>query len=282
LFLGAPIALSPALFAYSLLYPWTDNFLDDSRRGRAEKLAFGEWLTLRLAGAKPPPRGLHREQVSRLVGMIERFYPRAEFPEIYLSLVFIHKAQMRSLEQQNVARAWEERALLHLSIAKGGASVLTDAYLVHGSLTEDEAEFMFAYGVVLQLMDDLQDFREDLSNRHMTLFTLRANLGSLDEVTARLWAFTKTVIWGFNRFAFAQPDHLKSLIQQNLRLLLVQTVARNPEFYTPEFARVLEASSPVRFCFLAGQAHTLRGRFTRVLASIRQNRRTDSLFAMLD
>jgi hypothetical protein len=282
LFLRAPITLSPTLFAYSMLYPWTDNCLDDLRLERAAKLAFGDWLTLRLSGAKAPPPDLHSEQVCRLVGMIERLYPRAEFPEVYLSLRAIHHAQMQSLDQQDAARTWDEQALLKLSIAKGGTSVLTDASLVRGSLTHDEAEFMFAYGVLLQLMDDLQDFRDDLVNKHMTIFTRQIGLGPLDEVTARLWAFTQKVLWSFSRFASAQPGSLKSLIQDNLRLLLVQTVARNHEFYTPDFVRRVEASSPVRLCYLAGQEKALAGRYSRVLASIRHSRRLDSLFEMLD
>ena len=282
LFLRAPIALSPALFAYSMLYPWTDNCLDDLRLDRAAKLAFGDWLTLRLSGAKAPPRDLHSKQVGLLVGLIERLYPRAEFPEVYLSLGAIHHAQMRSLDQQDAARDWDEQALLDLSIAKGGASVLTDACLVRGSLADDEAEFMFAYGVLLQLMDDLQDLRDDLANRHMTIFTRRTRVGPLDDVTARLWAFTKKVLWHFSPFASAQPGSLKSLIQDNLRLLLVQTVARNQEFYTADFVMRVEASSPVRFSYLAAQEKTLAGRYSQVLASIRQSRRVDSLFEMLD
>ena len=282
LFLHAPITLSPALFAYSMLYPWTDNCLDDLRLECAAKHAFGDWLTLRLSGLKAAPRDLHAEQVGRLIGMIERLYPRAEFPEVYLSLRAIHHAQMRSLEQQDAARDWDDQALLSLSIAKGGASVLTDACLVRGSLTEDEAEFMFAYGVLLQFMDDLQDLRDDLANRHMTIFTRQTGVGPLDEVTTRLWAFTRKVLWSFSRFASAQPCSLKSLIQDNLRLLLVQTVARNHEFYTPDFVRRVEASSPVRFCYLARQEKTLSGRYSQVLASIRHSRRVDSLFEILD
>jgi hypothetical protein len=282
LFLRGPITLSPALFAYSMLYPWTDNCLDDLLLESAAKVAFGDWLTLRLSGIKAAPRDPHAEQVGRLIGMIERLYPRSEFPEVYLSLRAIHHAQMRSLEQQDAARDWNEQALVSLSIAKGGASVLTDACLVRGSLTEDEEEFMFAYGVLLQLMDDLQDLRDDLANRHMTIFTRQTRVGPLDEVTTRLWAFTRKVLWSFSRFASAQPCSLKSLIQDNLRLLLVQTVARNHEFYTPDFVTRVEASSPVRFCYLAGQEKTLAGRYSRVLASIRRSRRIDSLFEMLE
>ena len=282
LFLRAPITLSPPLFAYSMLYPWTDNCLDDAQLDLAEKLAFGDWLTLRLSGVKAAPWNLHSQQVCRLVGMIERFFPRAEFPAVYLSLQAIHQAQMRSLEQQDAARAWDERALLRLSIAKGGASVLTDACLVRGSLTEEAAEFTFAYGVVLQLMDDLQDFRQDRANRHVTIFTVHAELGPLDEVTARLWAFTQSVLWRFNRFAATQPVSLKSLIQDNLRLLLTQTVARSSTCYTPEFVRLVEASSPVRFRYLAGQEKTMAKKYSRVVAIIRQNRKLDSLFELLD
>jgi hypothetical protein len=282
LFLRAPITLSPALFAYSMLYPWTDNCLDDLRLEPAAKLAFGDWLALRLSGAKAPPRDRHAQQVGCLVGMIERLYPRAEYPEVYLSLQAIHHAQMRSLDQQDATRNWDEQALLSLSIAKGGASVLTDACLVRGSLTEGEAEFMFAYGVLLQLMDDLQDLRDDLANRHMTIFTRQTRVGPLDDVTTRLWAFTQKVLWSFSRFASAQPCSLKSLIQDNLRLLLVQTVARNREFYTPGFVLRVEASSPVRFCYLAGQEKTLAGRYSQVLGSIRRSRRIDSLFEVLE
>jgi hypothetical protein len=282
LFLRAPIALSPALFAYSMLYPWTDNCLDDLRLERAAKLAFGDWLTLRLSGLNAAPQGLHAEQVGRLVGMIERLYPRAEFPEVYLSLQAIHHAQMSSLNQQDPKRNWDEQALLNLSIAKGGASVLTDSCLVRGWLTEDEAEFMFAYGVLLQFVDDLQDLRDDLANRHMTIFTRQAGVGPLDQLTTRLWAFTQKVLWSFSRFASAQPGALKSLIQDNLRLLLMHTVARNPGFYTPNFVMRVEASSPVRFCYLAEQEKTLAGRYSQVLASIRRGRRVDSLFEMLD
>jgi hypothetical protein len=188
---------------------------------------------------------------------------------------------MNSLDQQDAARAWDKQALLNLSIAKGGTSVLTDACLVRGWLTDEESEFMFAYGVLLQLVDDLQDLRDDLANGHMTIFTRQTRLGLLDEITSRLWAFTRKVLSSFSAFVSAQPSSLKSLIQDNLRLLLLQTVARHQEFYTRGFVAALEASSPVRFCYLIRQEKTLAGRYSQVSASIRQSRRLDSLFEML-
>lgn len=299
LLLQAPVALSPAVFGYSMLYPWTDNRLDDPRLGRAAKVAFGDWLTLRLKGEAPPARDTHSEQVSALVARIEHLYPRPEFPEVYLSLEAIHQAQMKSLEQQDAARSRDEQALLELSIAKGGASVLADACLVRGWLTEDEAEFMFAYGVVLQLMDDLQDLRDDLANGHMTIFTRQATRGALDGLTRQLWAFTQAVLVGqrgperrhsaglgrsdrLSRQNAGAPGSITGLIQNNLRMLLLQSVARYRESYTKVFASHLEESSPVRFEYLARQEKELAGRYSKVVAAIRRNRRLGSVFEMLD
>jgi hypothetical protein len=78
-----------------------------------------------------------------------------------------------------------------------------------------------------------------------------------------------------------QPCCLKSLIQGNLRLLLLQTVARCQKFYTPGFVGALEVSSPVRFCYFARQEKTLAARYSRMSASIRKSRRLDSLFEIL-
>ena len=282
LLLRAPITLSPAVFAYSMLYPWTDNCLDDPKLGRGAKVAFGDWLALRLAGEKAPPPDAHGEEVGALVGRIEQLYPRPEFPEVYLSLQAIHQAQMESLDQQDGARAWNERTLLGLSIAKGGAAVLADACLVRGWLSEDEAEFMFGYGVVLQLMDDLQDLRDDLANGHMTIFARQTRLGTLDGLTSKLWAFTRHVLGSYDRWAATPSASVMALIRDNLRLLLLQAVAQNREFYTGAFVSELEDASPVRFCYLARQEKTLAGRYSKVLASIRRNRRLASVFEMLD
>ena len=244
LLLRAPITLSPSVFAYSMLYPWTDNCLDDPQLSPEAKRAFGNWLTLRLAGLDGVAPDAHCGEVGALVARIEGQYPRPEFPDVYFSLQAIHKAQMHSLRQQDASRDWGEQALLDLSIAKGGASVLADASLVRGWLSHEEAEFMFAYGVVLQLIDDLQDLGDDLRNRHMTLFTRQTALGALDALTTRFWAFTRLVLGSFNRFASAQSASLKRLLQDNLRFIVLQSVARHRRFYTPAFVSMLEDRPP--------------------------------------
>ncbi|HVM46802.1 MAG TPA: hypothetical protein VMU04_02195, partial [Candidatus Acidoferrum sp.] len=282
LLLGAEIALTPAVFAYSMLYPWTDNVLDNVQVGHEAKIELGDWLALRLAGQAAPPPNAHCAQISALIGMIERQYPRPEFPGVYFSLQAIHTAQMRSLAQQNAAAADDEHWLLRLSIAKGGASVLADAWLTRGSLTHEEAEFMFAYGVVLQLMDDLQDLADDLKHRHNTLFSRQAGLGALDALTGRLWAFTQRALRVPCGSASAPSDSVRLMIGENLRLMLLQGVARHRECYTPSFLRSVEAASPVSFAYLARQEASLRERYSKALRSVQRKRKLASAFELLD
>ncbi len=282
LFLNRDIALSPAAFGYSMLYPWTDNYLDDPRMPESSKVAFGDWLARRLSGACSAAPAAHAAQVGRLVGWIEQCFCREDYPEVYHSLRAIHLAQMASLRQQQVDAAANEQSILAITIEKGGTSVLTDAYLVRGWLSEAEADFMFGYGVLLQLMDDLQDLRNDLANRHATIFTRQAASGPLDEVTSRLWSFTQTVLWSSDQFAAPEFDPLKTLIQENCKLLLLLSVARNHNFYSASFADEMETSSPFRFGYLRRREHTLAGEYAKIAAFMRRKHAIKSVLDALD
>ena len=282
LLLRAPITLSPSVFAYSMLYPWTDNCLDDPRLSPDAKRAFGDWLTLRLAGVEARRR-------TRIAAKSAPLSPESKGNTQGLSSLTSISACKASTKRKCTVfgsrtprGTGANRSLLDLSIAKGGASVLADASLVRGWLSHEEAEFMFAYGVVLQLIDDLQDLGDDLRNRHMTLFTRQTALGALDALTTRFWAFTRLVLGSFNRFASAQSASLKRLLQDNLRFIVLQSVARHRGFYTPAFVSMLEETSPVRFCYLARQEKTLADRYAEALRSIRQRHRLQSVFDMLD
>jgi hypothetical protein len=282
LFLQSEIALSPAGFGYSMLYPWTDNYLDDPQISEGSKAAFGNWLNGRLAGAGFTAPDAHAAQVGRLVGLIEECFSREDYPEVYLSLRAIHAAQMASLRQQQVSGMANEQELMAITFRKGGTSVLTDAYLVHGRLNEAEADFMFGYGVLLQLMDDLQDLRKDLADRHATIFTRQVAHGMLDEVTSRLWSFAQTVLWTSARFASSRFDPLKTWIQENCKLSLLQSVARNRDFFSGGFAAALETSSPFRFDYLRTREETLGSEYAKIAAFMRRKHGINSLLDALD
>src|SRR5262249_37303769 len=263
--LGQEVGFSSAAFAYSMLYPWTDNYLDDPRIGPVTKSDFGVWLGARLLGTEERQPDAHASQVSRLIGMIEQSFPRDRFVEGYQSLFAIHAAQMNSLKQHCAQEAQNADAVLRITVEKGGASVLADGYLVLGRLSESEADFAFGYGVVLQMMDDMQDVRRDQAARHTTMFTLQAALGPLDGITTRLWGLISEVLGQLPDSGKRKAGGLGCLLRENCRQLIVQSVALNPDFFSNAFVERLERCSPFRFCFLKKRQKSVRERCRRLV-----------------
>lgn len=263
LLLDRPIALTPAMVGYSLLYPYTDNLLDDPSLAPRAKEAFCRRLERRLEGELPPARDERERAVFDLVGKIEADYERGSFPGVYLSLLAIHRAQERSLGQQSVsaARLLDDDEILQLSVAKGGASVLADGYLVAGELDRDEADFCFGYGVMLQLIDDLQDVRRDLEAGHATLFTRRAGRQHLDRLASRLHRFLGEVLDRSARFSHPRYEVLKDVIRSHCGQLIVQAAGQSPRFFSRRFRRRIETASLVRFSYARKKRRELPKRF---------------------
>jgi len=237
--------LTPALFAYSMLYPVTDNLLDATDVSSDDKRAFNRRLGQRLMGEHPVAERDAETRAFELVAHIETEFPRHRFPDVWESVLAIHRGQVASLQQHGGALADEQ--LLDISFAKGGASVLADLYLVRGAATPAEERFAFGYGVFLQLLDDLQDVTADLLAGHQTLFTDAAQRGRLDELTARLALFIDVVLDMNRDFAGVGTDDCIDLIRRNCRALLVGVIAEQPNRFSRAFRRLVERQWPLGF-----------------------------------
>lgn len=246
--LGKPVRLTPAIFAYSMLYPYSDNYLDDPAISPADKLRFSQRFRLRLKGRCPDAANEREEMIWRLVGLVESQYSRADFPQVYESLLAIHRAQEESVRQMGSTRKDDIRPV-QVTLAKGGTSVLADAYLASGELMPAEARFAFNWGVVLQLGDDLQDFYSDRARGSLTLFTAAAAHGTLDEITNRTLHFSQRVMEQMTDLPNASAS-LQRLLARSSRLLLIRSAANAPDAYTTEYLSELEKHSPFRFDFL--------------------------------
>lgn len=280
LLLERPVRLTPSLFGYSMLYPWTDNFLDDPAVSRAAKAAFNAALGQRLAGEPCAPAGPHEAEVFELVSRIEREHPRASRPEVFASLLAIHAAQVASVAQQRTSAPWE-LDLLSLSAAKGGTSVLADAWLVAGDLEPAEAEFAFGYGVFLQLLDDLQDVERDAEAGHMTVFSQAACRWPLDGLASRLHAYIGLVVNGAARFEAARHDAGRDLIRRNCTLLLVGAVAEHADLFSRPFVAALEERWPVGFASLRRLRRYAQRRCARTAERLRRARGVSALLDLV-
>lgn len=258
--LGREMGLTPAIFAYSMLYPYTDNYMDDPATAREAKVGFSGRFGRRLAGETVAPANHREEVIWRLVGMIEGQYPRVDFPLVFESLSTIHRAQADSLRLLRGTPLAAGVDVLRLSFAKGGSSVLADAYLAAGSLDPAEAQFAFGWGVALQLADDLQDVQEDGRAGVLTLFSLAAAAEPMDALTSRTMQFARTVAQQMPRLPEPRFQSLEDLIRKSSSSLLIRAAGEAGDLHTADYLSSLEAHSPFRFAFLNRQRREMAQR----------------------
>jgi hypothetical protein len=261
--LGVPVETTPAVLGYSLLYPYTDNLLDDASLDVAAKLAFSRRFADRLRGREVAPADAREARIFELVGMIEGQFDRARFPDVFASLLAIHHAQERSVALLGGAAPLSRRTIVEIGVEKGGTSVLADGYLVAGALTPAQAECIFGLGVFLQLRDDLEDVEDDGACGLATVFSARPDR-CLDDPTARALAVGRAVLDRLDCFEAASARPVRDIMARSLQLTISDAAASFPARYTPAYLGELERRSPFRFACLAAQ----RKRLTRAKGSL--------------
>ncbi len=268
--LGLPVRLTPAIFAYSMLYPLTDNYLDDPAATDETKQAFNSRLRSRLGGHDVTPANPRERTIFDLVSMIEGDFPRAGHPQVFESLIAIHEAQTKSLRLLRSEGLRTEGEIASIGLEKGGASVLADGCLVSGFLAPGQVEFLFGFGAYLQLMDDLEDVIEDGNAGLRTVFSRSAGREPLDAVTDRLFRFGAKVLKRLDGFGVPDAEPLRELVRSSLSQGVVTTAGRFKRLYTRSYLKALEAHSPFRFSFNNRQRRRLerrRAALTRLFES---------------
>jgi hypothetical protein len=202
-------------------------------------------------GKSEKPGKPQENPIWECISLIEDEYPRKSNPLIYASLLGIHDSQQRSLALLHHNRSPYEVDVLGLTFEKGGAAVLADGYLVAGDLNAKEREFMFAYGAFTQLMDDLEDTREDLQDGVLTLFSQVAGHWPLDSITNRLFHFGRKVFKPVENFKGKDVLTLQEMIWKCIDPLLIDFASRNPGYYSKGYLKVLENQFPFGYRNLA-------------------------------
>jgi hypothetical protein len=259
---GEKIELSKAIFGYSMLYPYTDNYLDNAEVGIKDKKQFNSRLYERLEGKNIVPKNENERKVYKLVENIEEIFNRQKHPKVFESLMEIQNGQVMSLNQQDEITIPYERDILGISIEKGGSSVLVDGYLVNGELTPEELEFCIGYGVLLQLADDLQDVKEDLANNHITVMSQLAGRYKLDSIVNKLMNFTVNVIDDFKKLE--NNKRIKNMIKDNCIMLILFSVVLNKEFFSKEYVKEKEKYLPFTIEYIEKLKKNLKKKFKKI------------------
>ncbi|MCP4217748.1 MAG: hypothetical protein GY765_24115, partial [bacterium] len=256
---------SDSMFAYSMLYPYTDNIMDHPSLSREKKFQICRYLKERLEGL--PHSENHSagdsdlgRKLDTMVGLIEKDFSRDKFPCVYQSLLGIYNAQLNSLRQHGRDLPPYVRDIPGIGFEKGGTSVLADGFLIKGQLNQREEDFCFGLGTFLQLADDIQDVVADKKNSHNTLFSHVAGKYPLDLLANKLFNYISTILeQGLTDPALAP---LKELMLRSYYIHIIGAVGKNKKLYSGGYIKMLESYFPFRFSFFK----KLGKPFTKVLA----------------
>lgn len=256
--LGSNMELTRSIFAYSMIYPYTDNFLDDPNISNEEKNNFNNRLSTMLEGKEIKNKTSIEEKLYKLIKYIEDDYKRKEYPCVYESLIRIQNGQIKSVNQQEKYPIPYKNDILGISIEKGSASVLADGYLIKGNLNIKEKEFCKTYGFLLQMVDDFQDLKSDKKNNHSTIMSQLAGRYYLDEIIDKLINFLHDVF--YNTELLKDKNDLRRVMKSNCLALILCYIAINKEYFTEDYIKKMDKYLPFSIFYIERMNKTLINR----------------------
>lgn len=253
---GQKICITPSTLAYSLLYPYTDNYIDNSNISKSDKLNFSERFAKRLAGDCLEPANENEAKIFQLLAMIENEYERTKFPKVYESLLDIHHAQTQSIELCNKNLILSNKACFTIAVNKGATSVIADGYLIMGNLSKEQLHFLYEYGAYLQIIDDLQDASEDYKEGVYTSFSRLLPHKKLDRMLCKTYYLGEKVVETIQQY-YSDNLAFQGLIKRSFALLFASAIIANPENFSSHFIDTVEKHSPFRFSFANKQMNNI-------------------------
>lgn len=232
------------ILAYSLLYPYTDNYIDDAGISKQEKERYNRMIAAKLQGEEAIPQNSLEEKTCCLLDMILNEYEGGARRKAAGTLLQLLEAQNCSIGQQKTD-VTEER-ILEISIWKGSTSVLADYLFSTGEWLKREEAFYLKFGFLLQLVDDLQDIEEDREAESHTLMTKAAEQRRLEQCVNRLLWFTWKVIREFE----PRNPKLKGFVLRYCVEITLLTAAEAPQFFSNEYVKALEPYLPFSLEYL--------------------------------
>jgi hypothetical protein len=256
-----PSGFSNAGFGYSMLYPFTDNYIDGINPSSAKKQEYNQLIRDKLLGKEVRPRCKHYKKTCELLQAIAEQYPREKDDRIYTLLLMMLEAQEESLRQQNQKTTLNEEERLNISVFKGGVSVLVDRFLVNKEMTSADLHFYLGFGFFLQLADDLQDIKEDSEKGYQTLFTVDLSKKQEERLVNKLLHFLKGVMDTYS----AENDTFKNFVLASSNQLIYTSLCGSKDFFSQEYQRTIEKYLPITFPYLdAAKVNSLERQTDRI------------------
>ncbi|MEI8199510.1 MAG: hypothetical protein WCG21_05590 [Eubacteriales bacterium] len=237
---------SMACFGYSMLYPFTDNYIDNPQCSDLDKIRYNQIIRDKIEGKEVHPESMHQQKTCELLSAIESEYPRDSDSTIFTLLSLMLEAQEDSLRQQAKGTSLTLSERLDISLYKGGISVLIDRFFVKKEITEDDMSFYLGFGFFLQLADDLQDIGEDSRAGHQTVLTVDESCEYKEKTVNKMLHFVHRLLLDFQ----AENNVFKNFVLNNCYQLIYSSAVGSREFFSQEYLENLEKYLPVTYSFL--------------------------------
>ncbi len=249
--------MTPAIFGYSMLYPYSDNYIDDPKLSYETKASYNQMIAKRIMGEPIETNDLHWKKTCELLDDVTEFYEGEEKEDIRNGLLLMLDAQQLSLSQtKNTDTPFlSPEEIYKISSYKGGISVLLDRFYVPQTITNQDFLFYLAYGFFLQLADDLQDITEDKNTMRQTLFTYIsfASVSKENELEHNQKMLNKIMHYLHNimsSYPIWNPV-LKEFIETNCYLLLMfSALLLSNENFSEDYLKQFEPYLPISVSFV--------------------------------
>lgn len=236
------------ILAYSLLYPYTDNYIDDTGVSGECKRRYNRMIAEKLSGGQAAPHSFLEEKTCLLLDMIlGACGSRSAEEKIAGELLQLLCAQSCSIGQRHMT----VEQILETSIWKGSTSVVADYLFSTRRWTEEEEKFYRKFGFLLQLTDDLQDMEEDGKSGSRTLMTECKDLWERERRVNRLLWYTWNVLTEF------QPvnPRLREFILRNCVSVILAAVGMNAPLFSEAYLAGLDPYMAFSVDFLRKTGH---------------------------
>ncbi len=251
-----------SIFGYSMLYPYTDNFLDDPAITEAEKGHYNRFIRDKIKGRPLSPASVHEEKTALLLDDIADAYISSD-SERETAAADIREGLLLMLEAQEISQKQvcptdlTQQDILDISIYKGGLSVLIDRFFVELPMTDDDVLFYFGFGFLLQLCDDLQDIGQDKQSGSRTLLSCCRTPEETAECVNRIFSYTSALF----KFCPGKNRDFTAFLLQSCYELILSSAAGSGEWFDPSYLNKLEKYLPVSLGFLDEQKSRMPAAF---------------------
>jgi hypothetical protein len=106
-------------------------------------------------------------------------------------------------------------------------------------ITDNELEVYLAFGLMLQLVDDIQDISEDMGESQ-TLMTLANSENELEDATNKLFNFTHTYMTRY----LSGNKKIQEFFVPLAELAVLSAVMRSSKYYSKEYLQRLKKHFP--------------------------------------